>query len=207
MNNLQNAHKNNNLQNTHKKNNSHLFMTQYDISKLYCSLFEKLGCVILMMMKGNNEKPTHYLKRIKFLIKSIKHKMPDVTHHDRQHDLDIMLINLDILSKHVQKDINHKKNIVNKTIKNNNNAIEYDATLCGLHKWYESAFAKLGWMLLAHNKDDSKRVSEYIRMLHSLHKSIISRHNNTENSDLKIDLVIMKDNIEILLSHAQNDFM
>ena len=188
--------------------NAHLFMTQYDISKLYCSLFEKLGCVILMMMKGNNEKPIHYLKRIKFLIKSIKHKMRDVTNDDRHHDLDIMLRNLDILSEHVQKDINHKKNIVNRTIKNNNNnGIEYDSTLCGLHKWYESAFAKLGWMLLAHNKDDSKRVSEYIRMLHSLHKSIISRHNITTDNDLKNDLIIMKVNVEILLSHAQNDFM
>lgn len=197
----------NHLQNAHKNNNSHLVMTQYDISKLYCSLFEKLGCVILMMVKGNNEKPKHYLKRINFLIKSIKQKMRNVMNDDRQHDLDIMLRNLDILSEHVQQDINHKKNIVNKTIKNNNNAIEYDSTLCGLHKWYESAFSKLGWILLAHNKDDSKRVSEYIRMLHSLHKSIISRHNITENSDLKNDLLIMKVNVEILLSHAQNDFM
>jgi hypothetical protein len=197
----------NHLKNTTTNNKSHLLMIQHDISKLYCSLFKKLGCVILAMIEGDSEKPIHYLKRINFVIKSIKHKMRDVINTDKQYDLELMLNNLHILEDHMKKDIKHKKNIVNKTIKNNNtNGIEYKTTLCGLYKWYESAFSQLGWILLAHNTGDIKRVSEYIRMLYSLHKTIISRHHITEDNDLKSDLEIMANKVRTLLNHVENDF-
>ena len=183
-------------------------MTQHGISKLYCSLFEGLGWVILMMMKGNSSHSKSYLKDINKFIIVINKKIGSVSDKDKLHDLNVMLNNLELLSNHVQKDIKLDKNINYnlKNVKSNNNSIEYDTTLCGLNKWYESAFSKLGWIILAHNQNNSKRVSQYIHMLHNLHKSIITRHNITNDNDTKNDLMIMKNNIELLLYHSQNDF-
>jgi hypothetical protein len=46
-----------------------------------------------------------------------------------------------------------------------NDVFEYDATFCGLSKWFEHVFKKIGWIILADKKGNNDRVNEYIHTL------------------------------------------
>lgn len=187
--------------------NKSVKMTFHCISKKYCKLFEKLGWIILMMAKNKQDNSclAHYLKNINNLIEVTRQKCENTKNLDKQNDLNIIHHNLIILQKHVMKDMKHKNNAI-LNVNNPKNTIHYDATFCGLNKWHESAFMKLGWMLLAYDMKDMSRVKEYIHMLHKLYAAIELKHKSIHNIDTKHDLEIMLENVKILINHVLNDF-
>ena len=91
-----------------------------------------------------------------------------------------------------------------KNTKKNHHHQDYEATLCGLQKWSEHMFEKLGWMVLTHAKrgPGSLKVKAYLEGIDRLIKSIEHRHNFTKDKDTKLDLEIMLENAQILMEYA-----
>ena len=93
-----------------------------------------------------------------------------------------------------------------KTRKNyKNNCI--DATFHGLQEWYKAKFEKLGWMILAKERGMMDKVLSYQNSIHRLHSTLEHKIKQIRDKDKKEDLIIMKNNVEILLEHVKKDFV
>jgi hypothetical protein len=79
-------------------------MTFKGIHKWYSAMFEKLGWMILAKEKGMSYKIAPYKMSLQKLKCSILKKHESMDDMDKKKDLKIMLDNLDILIKHVDKD-------------------------------------------------------------------------------------------------------
>jgi len=79
-------------------------MTFAALQKWYSSEFEKLGWMILAENRGMNEKVNSYKTSLKYLLHSLELKMKDLKDVDKKHDLKLMIYNVDVLMKHVNKD-------------------------------------------------------------------------------------------------------
>ena len=186
-------------------------VTIHSIYKMYTLLFEKLGWMILADNRKDKDRTKIYTKSITQLLFLIEKKEKMIKNKDDQTDLKILSKNLLILKKHAIEDFkNNKKNMdkINfKTNLNNKNVYEYDVTIHGLYKWYQSMFEKLGWMVLAHDKKDVKKIEEYYRTLLKLYKSLELKKEKVDDNDKKIDIEIMLKNVRILIIHAKKDFL
>ena len=78
--------------------------TFHGVHHWYKSVFEKLGWMVLADAKGYDFKVSAYKKSIEHLIKTIKHLMKEYEEHNRLHDLRVLLMNTEVLMKHVEKD-------------------------------------------------------------------------------------------------------
>jgi len=82
-----------------------------------------------------------------------------------------------------------------------------DATMCGLQKWYEMKFEKLGWMVLAKDKHMNEKISEYKHAVDHLEKAIQHKMDyHVSDPDTKQDLMIMLHNVQVLKQHIAKDF-
>lgn len=193
------------------KNNMDYDVTIHSIYKMYTLLFEKLGWMILADNRKDKDRTKIYTKSITQLLFLIEKKEKMIKNKDDQTDLKILSKNLLILKKHAIEDFkNNKKNMdkINfKTNLNNKNVYEYDVTIHGLYKWYQSMFEKLGWMVLAHDKKDVKKIEEYYRTLLKLYKSLELKKEKVDDNDKKIDIEIMLKNVRILIIHTKKDFL
>jgi len=70
----------------------------------YHSMFEKLGWMILAKDHGFDDKIVMYKKTVQRLKDGIVKKLKEVENNDKRQDLEIMLRNVDLLMKHVNKD-------------------------------------------------------------------------------------------------------
>ena len=100
--------RNTNKMNTSRKNICQGFCceaTHHGLQEWYKMKFEKLGWMILAKENGINEKIFEYKNSLNRLEKAIEHKLKYHTKDiDRKDDLKIMLHDVDILKKHVEKD-------------------------------------------------------------------------------------------------------
>lgn len=185
-------------------------LTMHGIYKMYCNLFQKFGWMILLKSKSNKNNIIYlntYIKCLKNLHKNIDKKEKSIKNDkDKKDDCKIMIKNLEVLIKHAEKDFKMKEmphNLPN----NNKNMTEYDSTMYGLHKWFESVFEKLGWMVIACEYKDKERLKEYYTCILKLYKSIDLKEKKSNNIDRKEDYKIMKNDLIILLNHVKADFM
>jgi hypothetical protein len=74
------------------------------LEKWYTTEFEKLGWMVLAKERGMNEKCMMYKYSLDNLCKSLQHKMDFHVCKDERDDLMIMLQNVEVLQKHVEKD-------------------------------------------------------------------------------------------------------
>ena len=81
-----------------------------------------------------------------------------------------------------------------------------EMTFCGLNKWYQCEFEKLGWMILAHDKGLDDKIKSYKITLHHLHHSLELKMNEIKDADKKHDLKLMHHNVELLIQHVAKDF-
>ena len=81
-----------------------------------------------------------------------------------------------------------------------------DSTFNGLNEWYTSKFEKLGWIILAKEKGMMEKVNSYQTSIKRLHHAILNKIEYIKDLDKKHDLMIMKNNVEILIKHANQDF-
>jgi hypothetical protein len=81
-----------------------------------------------------------------------------------------------------------------------------DTTFDGLQKWYACEFKKIGYIILAKERGELDRVTEYITCLKRLHRNIHARMKIIHDKDRKCDLEIMCHNLCILMDHANKDF-
>ena len=87
---------------------------------------------------------------------------------------------------------------------------DYEATICGLHKWTKHMFEKLGWMVLTKAKrTDGKnpKITAYLDGLERLLMSIEHRMKLTDENDTRMDLAILHENVSILHKHARRDLI
>jgi hypothetical protein len=194
-----------------KNNDMDYDITIHGIYKMYTLLFEKLGWMILADSRKDKDRTKIYSKSIIQLLYLIEKKEKIIKNKDDQSDLKILSKNLIILKKHAEEDFKNNKinnSNINFTINlKNNNVYEYDVTINGLYKWYQSMFEKLGWMVLAHDKGDSRKIEEYYRTLLKLYKSLELKRNKVSDSDRKLDIEIMIGNLKILIVHTKKDFL
>jgi hypothetical protein len=76
----------------------------------------------------------------------------------------------------------------------------------GLNKWFDEAFEKLGWMVLAKARGHKDKIISYMKSLYRLRKALRQKIENVSQVDRKNDLEIMHHNLDILIAHAQRDF-
>jgi len=93
----------------------------------------------------------------------------------------------------------HKSNTMKKQ------SYSCETTYCGLHKWYNEKFEKLGWMILAKKKGYMDKVNTYLNSLYRLKMAIQHKINHIHDKDKKDDLKIMLYNVLILIEHANKD--
>jgi hypothetical protein len=70
----------------------------------YVEMFEKLGWMILAKSKGMTDKTTTYRNSLYRLKMALEQKMNSVNNTDSKNDIIIMLENVNILIRHVEKD-------------------------------------------------------------------------------------------------------
>ena len=85
--------------------------------------------------------------------------------------------------------------------------VPHEHTCHGLHKWYVAMFEKLGWMLLAKRNGWNDKIMTYKNSVHRLEEAILFKHAHTKDTDRKMDLKIMLDNVKVLKEHIHQDFM
>jgi hypothetical protein len=78
--------------------------TTQALIKWYVSLYEKLGWMVLAKEKGLKFKLEYYKKSIHLLKDELVCKINSVQDYDKINDLRIILDNVIILERHVQKD-------------------------------------------------------------------------------------------------------
>jgi len=66
-------------------------------------VFTHLGWMILAKAKGMDTKVKAYKMSVDNLISSIKHLMREYENHDRKHDLKVMLMQVEVLQRNVNK--------------------------------------------------------------------------------------------------------
>lgn len=90
--------------------------------------------------------------------------------------------------------------------KSNHKHYDYEVTFHGLNNWYECKFEKLGWMILAQKKGMLDKVMEYQNSVKRLHMALDEKIKEIHDKDKKMDLIIMRENVETLLEHLKKDF-
>ena len=78
------------------------------------------------------------------------------------------------------------------------NATTPDVTYRGIHEWYEHAFRKLGWIVLAKQYGYHEKVKHYITSVHRLHSAMQKKLKTLHEQDRKNDLNIMLEHVSIL---------
>jgi hypothetical protein len=68
---------------------------------------------------------------------------------------------------------------------------EYEATMCGLSKWYKAKMEKLGLMVLAKEKGYDSTINEYKKGIARLLKSIEHVMGQYQDPDRRHDLAVM----------------
>ena len=82
-----------------------------------------------------------------------------------------------------------------------------EATFHSLHHWYVSEFEKLGWMILAKNRNMKDKIDTYLNSLDRLHEALTHKLEHLRDSDKREDVMIMLSNVDILIRHAKKDLM
>lgn len=83
---------------------------------------------------------------------------------------------------------------------------EHETTFHGIQKWFEYVFEKLGWMILAKRNGYDDKIASYKNSVKRLHTAIESKMKIMKDKDRKIDLAILKADIETLMEHISKDF-
>jgi len=79
-------------------------VTLKGIHRWYKSVFERLGYMILAKSKGMTDKITVYKNSVARLKEAVENKIDKVYDTDKVTDLKIMLRDIEILLKHINKD-------------------------------------------------------------------------------------------------------
>jgi hypothetical protein len=89
---------------TRKTNLARYDVTFHNLHEWRKAEFEKLGWMVLAKAKGMKSKTRQYKKSVKALKHSIEKARHELKEPDRQRDLNIMLKQVEVLQKHVNKD-------------------------------------------------------------------------------------------------------
>ena len=81
-----------------------------------------------------------------------------------------------------------------------------EATMHGLHEWYENKIEKLGYMVLAKARGHDDKIICYKISLNRLQQAIEHKLTHIQEKDRKDDLQIMLHNVNILIEHVNKDF-
>jgi hypothetical protein len=76
-------------------------MTLDGLTKWYAHLFDKLGWMVIAKAKGCSSKLTQYKKSIDHFLTTAKKVKSEYENHNRKHDIDIYVANMEALKRHV----------------------------------------------------------------------------------------------------------
>jgi hypothetical protein len=91
-------------------------------------------------------------------------------------------------------------------IRQMNDYLSNDVTYYGLHKWYNSLFEKVGWMIIASSRGYTEKIKNYKMSLECLRAQLAKKHKKMTDKDKKEDVRIMLINVELLMAHVNKDF-
>ena len=97
------------------------------------------------------------------------------------------------------------RNTTRKSMKNMKD-MKNKVTFNSLQEWHDSAFERLGWMVLADAKGNKGKIVMYKKELQHLIDSLDQGMRNFMEADRIRDLNILKNNVKILLAHVKKDF-
>ena len=79
--------------------------TMYALHKWYQTLCEKLGWIVIAKAKGYDDKVAQYKRSIAHFLKSAEHLKGEYEDHNRQHDLNVLHMNVKELQNYVNKNL------------------------------------------------------------------------------------------------------
>lgn len=94
---------------------------------------------------------------------------------------------------------------MNKHTRKNRKVKEYDMTYACIELWYKDKFENLGWTILAKRHGYTDKVMEYKNSILRLRDTIDRKIRKVHDKDKKTDLIIMKNNVEVLIEHTNKD--
>lgn len=171
--------------------------TIQELNEWFKAKFEKLGWMAIIKEHGHDIKISAYLQSISHLQECIKDKIEIIHDPDSKVDLKIMLKKTEMLSIAANKLLDSKLSDSSKHKKHYHNE-KNDATFCGIHKWENSMFEKLGWMVLAKNEGNNLKIKSYFYSIHYLKSMIMKKMEEVHEKDRKDDLKILYDQACIL---------
>lgn len=190
--------------------------TLHGLKYWFVHVFEKAGWMILTLNRNDETTKTKFESYLQGLEKLHK-DLQDRTHNSRgnttiEKDFVTMAQDVEGLLKQM---IEYKKiDLQPSEINASSDLVAKDATLCGLHKWYEYKFEKFGWMILVNNKliregtENAyhqhliKKLDLYKEGLELLAQSLNHRSSTSDDLDkenVEHDLNVMENNVKILL--------
>lgn len=82
-----------------------LASTMQGVQKWYVAEYEKLGWMVLAKAKGMGHKITEYKASIKRLHETINHLISEYHNSDRKHDLNVLRMNVEVLTDFVRANL------------------------------------------------------------------------------------------------------
>lgn len=82
----------------------------------------------------------------------------------------------------------------------------YQVTYHGVHEWSKSIFEKLGWMVLAQAHKHESKIAEYKAGIEHLIDALEHLEKETQDTDRKRDLSVLKSNAVALQKHVIRAF-
>jgi DnaJ-domain-containing protein 1 len=80
------------------------------------------------------------------------------------------------------------------------------ATFFGMETWLKKLYEKLGWMVLAKNRNYKSKISAYKAEIERYKRAIKNAFREYQDPDRVRDLKMMEEKIHILEDHVRRDF-
>lgn len=183
--------------------------TYKEIMECQYDILNDLAWIILANYNGKHHKTRRYASRIRNLIFTIEQVYPQVTDPDHLRDLEIANDRLQILFDQVTVLFDLTANPCDRKCPINGciPVLKKECgvctkTMCALCKLYKHLFHKLGRVLLAFLLGDRKKALCYVMLLQKLRYDLHIRYCLVSCCDQKMDLKIMKENVERLMGQV-----
>jgi hypothetical protein len=187
----------------------------------FTHMFEKAGWMILAINRKDEQgkaKVESYLQSLQKLQVDLESRAQN-SRGNGTIQKDFVVMALDVKELHEQITEFKNMELKEENLSETSDLVAKDATLHGLHKWFEYKIEKFGWMILVNNKLNRegtegsyhqhlvKKLDLYKEGLELLAQSLHNREsesNDIDKDNVQHDLHVMESHVKVLLNAFNN---